>query len=335
MESAPTNVNNVQKRTLLQVPQESKQKRVKLFEIGRNKPLTNQTREELEEDNLQAEFGNITNQSGQTIITTITSYVPAVGDDDEPSQDILNTHLRAISEQMKRSFIVLGGNTLCHYPNLKITAVNKPQIPERECKFLSCVAPTKTRATDEPFKWYIRRGVTMGSNQTILELREDDIAKIIKGFNEVLLPYLRNVNGVEVSGSSDIPSSPEPIIIKRLNTHDQIILRVDPISEMIMASNLRGRKTFTPNVSLRLWSSKNGHNQMTSKGFTLSSGSFHLFCRLYLERIIPLIENMFGTFYDSFNDVLAILGHPRDGYVKNADTQGENDEFSQFLEDHE
>jgi hypothetical protein len=223
------------------------------------------------------------------------------------ARDILSSHC----ESLKKKCFVIGGESLAHFPDVKITLHNPsastdPKIIESG-KFFSMIFPTKMHPDSQEIRYFLRKGIEKSGNESMIEMNENDLRKMEEGFVKTFGPFLRKLNGEKFASVSEIPKRPESIIVKSLGERSNLVFRIDDFAAMDS-----GKTRVMPNLSIRIWEHGRNGWHMTKKGVTLSAYNCHFFFATTIGVFLDQVKLVFENFSGSMEEIVSNFENAND-----------------------
>jgi hypothetical protein len=211
---------------------------------------------------------------------------------DSPSQiaKIVHGTLKQNVSSLKQDFIMIGGNSKLHYPDVKISGSSEDEKLKDVAKYFSMIIPTTMTANSQSMKYFIRKGVEKVENESMIEFNEYSLRKISENAMKEIFPYFKTINGKRVQAPQELPPKPECTILEEYpEKKEKLVLRIDDFD-----FDYGGRRTrFMPNISIRMW--KQGRNgwYRLPQGVTMSSYNFYFWVMATIKFFVPSMKTIF------------------------------------------
>jgi hypothetical protein len=228
---------------------------------------------------------------------------------DDPSQiaKIVRGTLKQNVEALKQDFIVIGGNTKLHFPDVKISGSSEDEKLRDVSKYFSMIIPTQMTAKSQNMKYFIRKGLEKNENETMIEFSEHSLKTIVNTATKVFFPFLKSINGKRVQESHELPQKPDAVILEEnIEKKEKLVLRIDDFD-----FDFGGRRSrFMPNISIRVWKQGNKGWYRTQQGVTMSSYNFYFFVQATLKFFVPSVKTIFEGVQEGLNEYAASYDDP-------------------------
>jgi len=223
---------------------------------------------------------------------------------ENPSQvaKIVRGTLKQNAESLKQDFIIIGGNTKLHFPDVKISGSSEDEKLKDIAKYFSMIIPTQMTANSQNVRYFIRKGAERVENETMIEFSEHSFQTIVNTATKVFFPYLKTVNGKKVQEPHELPEKPESVILEENHEKkEKLVLRIDDFD-----FDFGGRRTrYMPNISIRIW--KQGRNgwYRTQQGVTMSCYNFYFFVMATMKFFVTDVKTIFESVQEGLNQYSA------------------------------
>lgn len=302
---------------------------------GNNKEKLQRKRTQIEETSNEAEIleelqklersGGIAGTSG--ISARKKFFSPDVtiqtGIPESPAQiaKIVRGTLKQNVEALKKDFIVVGGQTKLHFPDVKISGSSEDEKLKDVAKYFSMIIPTKLTPNSQNVKYFLRKGVEKTDNDTMIEFSEHSLKTICDTTTKVFFPYFKSINGKRAQKPEDLPEKPDSVILEE--NHDKkekLVLRIDDFD-----FDYGGRRTrYMPNVSIRWWKPGKSGWYRSTQGVTMSSYNFYFFVMATMKFFVPSVKAIFESLQEGLLE-----------YVTSYDDSEDEEELPELIDANE
>jgi len=222
---------------------------------------------------------------------TIVTGIP-----ESPAQiaKIVRGTLKQNSASLRQTFIMLGGNSKLHFPDVRISGSSDKKLTDNASKYFSMIIPTKMTENSQQIKYFLRKGIEKVENETMIEFSDDAFQAIQKAATKTIFPYLKSINGKKGQSGADFPERPESVILADFpEQKEKLILRIDEFDFDYGGRRLR----FMPNISMRVW--KLGKTwYRTNRGVTMSSYNFYFFVTATMKFFVEPVKAIFDELHE-------------------------------------
>jgi hypothetical protein len=238
--------------------------------------------------------------------------VTGLGDKENMKRIINGTLLGYHREMQESQVIIFGGNERAQYPEIRISgnSFNTSDSEKSEAKYFSMILPN-----DEGGKcrYFLRKGVGKGKNDSMLELDELEIDDICRAANLVFFPFLLSMHGKLVQSAKEFNDQlPESVTI-RDGKKTKIVFKIDD-GDMLFK---KGKSTVMPNMSVRVWEFGGRDGWFARKqGVTMSCFNFYLLVNAAFQNFIPDVKSLVKSYFLSMGKVRGLY---EDGSEENMD----------------
>jgi hypothetical protein len=195
---------------------------------------------------------------------------------------------------LKQDFIMIGGNSKLHYPDIKISGTSEDEKLKDVAKYFSMIIPTTLTENSQNMKYFIRKGIEKTDNETMIEFNETVLRKINETATKEIFPYFKTINGKRVHSPQELPPKPDSKILEEYHDKkEKLVLRIDDFD-----FDFGGRRSrYMPNVSIRMW--KQGRNgwYRTPQGVTMSSYNFYFWIMATMKFFVPSMHTIFDALH--------------------------------------
>lgn len=215
--------------------------------------------------------------------------------DKENMKKIINGTLLGYHREMQESqVIIFGGNERAQYPEIRISGnsfLNTPDTEKTEAKYFSMILPNEQGGK---CRFFLRKGVGKGKNDSMLELGELEIADICREANQVFFPFLLSMQGKFVQSAKEFNDQlPESVTI-RDGKMTKLVFKIDE-GDMLFK---KGKSTVMPNMSVRLWEFGGRDGWFARKqGVTMSCFNFYLLVNAAFKQFIPDVKTLMESYF--------------------------------------
>lgn len=226
--------------------------------------------------------------------------VTGLGDQENMKKIIDSTLLGYHKEMQESQVIIFGGNERAQYPEVRISGnsfFNTSDAENLESKYFSMILPTHENGK---CRYFLRKGVGKGKNDSMLELSELEIDDICRVANKVFFPFLLSLQGVFMHSAKEFNDKlPESVTIRDGKTM-KLVFKIDE-GDMLFK---KGRNTVMPNISVRIWEFGGRDGWFARKsGVTMSCFNFYLLVNAAFKSFIPDVKSLMRSYFLSMKKI--------------------------------
>ena len=249
------------------------------------------------------EFDNIGRRAGaggfsaSKIAKQSIFIVSGIAGSQEKIDEITKEFLQKNNQSLMQNVFIVGGKTI-HYPDVQLSCLGQEEkFDEKQIKFFSMIIPTKLVNKDEEYRFFIRKGPHKLGNESMLELKENEIEEIEKKFANSFWPFLVSINGKKFNNIGDIPKKPDAMIVRDIDEKNKIVFRIEDYQV-----GPTGR--VMPNLSIKQWEYKRRGWGATDRGISMGCYNFFLFITVTLKMFVPNVKIVFDNLSGSIKDLV-------------------------------
>ena len=211
--------------------------------------------------------------------------------------EITKEFLQKNNQSLLQNAFIVGGKTI-HYPDVQLSCHGQEdKFEENQIKFFSMIIPTKLLNRDEEYRFFIRRGPHKVGNESMLELKENEIEQIERKFANSFWPFLVSINGKRFNSVNEIPKKPDAMIVRDIDEKNKIVFRIEDYQ--VGASG-----KIMPNLSIKQWEYKKRGWGATDRGISMGCYNFFLFITVTLKMFVPNVKLVFDNLSGSIKDLV-------------------------------